>query len=218
MFSQGGSTSDWTKPQGASFVWFTLIGAGGAGFITGTASSRTGGGSGAVTNFMGPAFLMPDVLRVNVGLGGRTTGAAGTASTVVYQQKNDTGYELLSAAAGTGGASGSVGVGGAASTSNYFSAMGFFQSVAGQNGTQSTAYISPSTTTFLSGGQGDQADFTAGNYGYLATNGYFQLQPIIVGIGGSRYGAGGIGCGGGGSNGVANLKPAGDGLVVIITW
>ena len=58
IFSEGGTTSDWVKPQGVSFVWFTLIGAGGAGANT----ANTGGGSGAVTNFMCPAFLIPDML------------------------------------------------------------------------------------------------------------------------------------------------------------
>jgi hypothetical protein len=44
MFYAGeftGGTQTWVKPQGASFVWFTLIGAGGAG------DTITGGGSGA---------------------------------------------------------------------------------------------------------------------------------------------------------------------------
>ncbi|NDC43043.1 MAG: hypothetical protein EBZ77_16090 [Chitinophagia bacterium] len=51
--STGGTTFAWTKPQGASFVWFTLIGAGGCGN-----GSTQAGGSGAVTNFMCPAFLI----------------------------------------------------------------------------------------------------------------------------------------------------------------
>jgi len=193
------TSKDWVKPQGASFVWFTLIGAGSSG------DGTNGGSSGAVTNFMCPAFLIPDILQVNVGSGGtNSVGEQGVDTTVVYQAKDGTGYTLLTAK-GTG----------SASTSNFFSAMGFFQSVAGQSGTNG-ADQPASTTTFLSGGT--QSFFVVnGNYGYSTpasgnVNGFFQMQPIIVGVGGSGNGRGGLGCGGG-LDGVG-----GAGLAVIITW
>jgi hypothetical protein len=225
IFSQGGSTSDWVKPQGASFVWFTLIGAGGSGGVGGLSGNSNGGASGAVTNFMGPAFLIPDVLRVTVGLGGArvfgvgsaaAAGNAGTESSVGYQQKDTTQYTLLTANGGAGGpANASVAVGGSASTSNFFSCMGFFQSVAGQDGSTGGNSVSASATTFLSGGAGGGADPTAAggsvtpNYGYTVASGsaagsspfgisaaggsgYFNTQPILVG------------CGGAGSGGVTN--------------
>jgi hypothetical protein len=202
IFKEGGSTSNWVKPQGASFVWFTLIGAGSNGDFSG----GVGGSSGAVTNFMGPAFLMPDVLQVRVGLGGKTDGAAGTDSVVIYQQKNGTGYTLL-----TGAGAVIAGVG-PAMTANAFTASGFFQSVAGQQGIAGGQ--TASATTFLSGGGASGA--TTANYGYSAPCGYFQMQPIIVGVGGGGSGAligqGGIGCGGG------YQGQGGDGMVVIITW
>jgi hypothetical protein len=199
--------SEWVKPQGASFVWFTLIGAGGG--SDSIATLLTGGGSGAVTNFMCPAFLIPDILQVRVGVGG-ASGSNGQESEIRYQQKNTTDYLLLSAGGGQGG--GTTSAGGTPMTANYFTAMGFFQSVAGQagiNGAQSA-----STTTFLSGGS--YAGGVTGNYGYTnAGNGVFQTQPIIVGTGGgsTTSGNGGIGCGGGGTSG-----RGGDGLAVIITW
>jgi hypothetical protein len=222
-FEQGGSIFDWVKPQGASFVFFTLIGSGGAG---GTGqpgiTSGGGGGSGAVTNFMCPAFLIPDVLRITVGAGG-TLGVNGTASTVIYQAKNTTGYTLLSANGGTSASTAlfAAGAGGTAMTANGFCATGFFQSIAGQAGTSgvnspSTASdVTPSATTFLSGGGGGSAaSNTAGgsvtpNYGYPLSNnfatgklnqGYFIKQPILVGCGGS----------GGylGTSGVGNVNPA----------
>ncbi len=211
IFKEGGSTSDWVKPQGASFVWFTLIGGGGG--SDSIATTLTGGGSGAVTNFMCPAFLIPDILQVRVGVGGDgSSGLNGQESEIFYQQKNTSGYLLLSAGGGFGG--GTTSAGGTAMTANYFTAMGFFQSVAGQagiNGAQSA-----STTTFLSGGS--YAGGVTGNYGYTnAGNGVFQTQPIIVGTGGgsTTSGNGGIGCGGGGAS---STKSGGDGLVVIITW
>jgi hypothetical protein len=92
--------------------------------------------------------------------------------------------------------------------------MGFFQSVAGQAGI--TGAQSASATTFLSGGSYN--DVVTGNYGYTnAGNGFFQMQPIIVGTGGgaTTSGKGGVGCGGGGSS---SARSGGDGLVVIVTW
>ena len=222
IFSEGGTTSDWVKPQGASFVWFTLIGGGGGGGGVDELNGSSGGSS-AVTNFMCPAFLIPDMLRIRVGAGGAggTTGNNGTtggASNVIYQQKDGTGYTLLTAAGGNGGFSGGGGggSGGAAMTANFFTAMGFFQSIAGQN----QAVNSPSATTFLSGGN---SALSAANYGYLVRGNYFQLQPIIVGCGGLVGPAGnsdlngGIGCGAGGSTNSTGGN-GGDGLVVIITW
>lgn len=192
-------TSTWVKPQGASFVWFTLIGGGGGGNQT-----TTGGGSGAVTNCMVPAFLIPDSLVIEVGRGGPASGN-GTASQVFYRQKDFSNFQLLIAQPAL------VNGGGAASPSNYFSCMGFYQSIAGQNGSASTQ--TASATTFLSGGSG--ANPTTANYGYVAdTNGFFQMQPIIVGTGGTNNSPApaGIGCGGGLDG------KGGDGLVVIITW
>ena len=186
--------TQWTKPQGASFVWFTLIGAGGSG------NNTNGGGSGAVTNFMCPAFLIPDSLQVSVAIAGSTN------SQVRYQQKNTGGYQLLVAN------SASTITGGTASTANAFTAMGFFQSVAGQSG--SAVSQTASATTFLSGG--GTTPITNANYGY-SSNGnvvFFQMQPIIVGIGGTGGGNGGIGCGGGSS---INSR-GGNGMVAIITW
>jgi hypothetical protein len=196
----------WVKPQGASFVWFTLIGAGAAG----DSAAGTGGGSGAVTNFMGPAFLIPDDLQVRVGLGGQTDAAAGGASQVFYQQKNAAGYDLLVASGAPSGGTAS------AMTANYFTAMGFFQSVAGVPA--ASGAITASTTTFLS--RGGTSTGTA-NYGYTApvnNNGFFQMQPIIVGLGGtSESKSGGVGCGGAALFESTSGK-GGDGLVVIITW
>lgn len=196
-------TATWIKPQGASFVWFTLIGGGGGG------DGANGGGSGAVTNCMVPAFLIPDSLVIDVGAGG-VYNNPGAASQVFYKQKNGTGYQLLIAQPGAPGASP-----GAASSSNYFSAMGVFQSVAGQGGTGG-ANQTASTTTFLSGGTSSGFSVTS-NYGYAVptsggADGFFQTQPIIVGTGAVYNGVGGIGCGGGSNS------AGGSGLVVIITW
>jgi hypothetical protein len=198
--NDGSITQDWVKPQGASFVWFTLIGAGGNGNGAGT-----GGGSGSITNFMCPAFLIPDRLTVYVG-----ESFNGSNTQIVYQEKDTAGYQLLAALTGT------TTTGGSAVGQNAFAAMGFYQSIAGQNGGSTVA---ASGTTFLSGG-GTSAGTSTSNYGYssgpvgVGTNrgGFFQFQPIIVSTGGFGTLNGGVGSGGG-DNG-----KGGNGLVVIITW
>lgn len=218
----------WTKPQGVSFVWFTLIGHGGNGGSGDTVTSAGGGGSGAVTNCLMPAFLVPDSLNVRVYNPRSTAGA----TAILYRTKN-TLFTLLAATQGTGGGANSAGTGGAASTVTNFSCAGLFQSVAGQDGV-TTATRSSSTTTFLSGGAGSNSNCTVnGNYGYSSSaattvpaNGYFQFQPIIVGLGGGNasnqnvVAAGGFGCGGSGNTatGTTSLGYGGPGLVVIISW
>lgn len=208
IFENGGTTSDWVKPQGASFIWVTLIGSGGGGGNGAATLGGGGGGSGAITNYMGPAFLIPDVLRVYVGKSSLTAAAA-DASTLTYQQKDGTGYLLLNANGGVTAAAGAItaGAGGAANVSNYFSCMGFFQSIAGQAGTAGSSTgagvdQTASTTTFLSGGAGGAgaAASTGGgvtaNYGYAldpttaggtvkGRDGFLYTQPIIVGVGGT---------------------------------
>jgi hypothetical protein len=201
------TNASWTKPQGASFVYFCLIGSGGGGGGYDAVDAGGGGGSGAVTNFMCPAFLIPDQLRIQIGVGGNS-GNNSVNTFVTYQQKATTAYTLLTAGSGGGGATG--GVGGAIMSANGFTAMGFFQTIVGQNGVSGAQ--SASSTTFLSGG-----GISAGtsNYGYtspLNNTGYFQTQPIIVGTGGAGSGDGGIGCGGGVNS------SGGNGMVVIITW
>jgi hypothetical protein len=200
-------TSNWVKPQGASFVWFTLIGGGGT--TSGGSVGSQGGGSGAVTNCMVPAFLIPDILQINVSTGNAVN------TTVVYQEKDQTGYTLL-----TANAANSV-TGGAASSSNYFSCLGFFQSVAGQDG--SSGAPTASSTTFLQ--SGGTASTVTSNYGYSSSvatgaEGFFMMQPIMVGQGSRGSGSSGtgiysaIGCGSG-----SNAVPfGGPGLAVIITW
>lgn len=237
---------DWIKPRGASMVRMLLIGAGAGGRegATGPVAGQ-GGGSGAVTQWIGPAIFIPDVLRVSVGAGGASA-AAGGDTTVVYQAKDGTGYTLLTA-------NGAVSqVAGTASSNNFFGASGIFTSVAGQVGANQGAAITASTTTFLSGGAAGAEIFSGAgfnvdsNYGYptiaggvtgatggIGGNGYFLTQPILIGTGGSGGGGGsstaggvggrgGIGCGGGGGGRGATVGGAGgrggDGAVFIWSW
>lgn len=209
-------TRAWVKPQGASFVWFTLIGAGGGG--GGGAYSNTlvnlyyggGGGSGNVTNFMCPAFLLPDRLQVQVGRGGNGgsgttdglagTGVDGTPTFIYYQQKAGTGYTILLASAGGGGngadatsgseSNGGNGAASPADTGGPMTAAGFYNSVDGQNGaTGGAATLNGNGVTFLNGGIGCYYSngVSTGYYGYSASaaNGYAQLSPIPLAISGA---------------------------------
>jgi len=208
MFRRGSTQFDWVKPQGASFVWFTLIGAGGGG--GGGAFNSVdndfwyggGGASGNVTNFMCPAFFLPDQLRVTVGGGGAGgaralnttagTGSAGVLTSIVYQQKNTTGFVLVQASGGGGGSGGnSVGLNGAggtasaADTGGPMTAAGFYQSVGGQNGAEAVV-ITTGNSTFLMGGSVGRfpTSTITGYYGYTAQgySGYSQLSPIPLSI------------------------------------
>lgn len=207
-FYGGGTTRDWVKPRGASMVRMMLIGAGGGGGNGNSTQGGGGGGSGAVTSWIGPAIFIPDILRITVGVGG-TSGVNATASSVIYQAKDGTGYTLLTADGGVSGTTAVTGgAAGPAMTNNYFGASGIFTSVAGQAGSNGSAAgagvnQAESTTTFLSGGAGGSgaAANTGGsvtpNYGYTAlpattigglvkgADGYFITQPILVGCGGA---------------------------------
>lgn len=257
IFTPSTNTTDnnnsltWVKPQGASFVWFTLIGSGGkGGGVTGNSTFTVGGGgggSGAVTNCMVPAFLIPDILNIRV-YQGVTPG-----DTEVLYKTQGSFYSLLQANSGlngtnadsTAGTDGSGGAGGTASSAaNFFGAAGLFQSVAGQNGgTGSSGSITTSTTTFLSGGPGGQGNSGVGQYGYTKADraavdipGYSLIQPILVSLAANknrfdtsqadnRKNKSGFGSGGGGmyriataASGTTYGSNGGDGMVVIVTW
>jgi hypothetical protein len=258
-------TRDWVKPQGASFVWFTLIGAGGGGggscYSTGDSLLYFGGGgaSGNVTNFMCPAFLMPDQLKIRIGNGGNgggsgpdnstgTAGTAGQSTEVLYQQKNNLGYQLLIASGGgAGGAAsgglasqGTAGAATAANTGGPMTAAGFYNAIAGQNGaTGNNPNNNPDNLTFLNGGIGAYSPTSTvnGNYGYTASrlNGYAQISPIIISLAGSNptgvtspknraspFGSGGNGGGDDTDSSITASNTSGtrggDGLAIIVTW
>lgn len=212
---------DWIKPKGTSFVWFTLIGGGGGGGNSDATNNQGGGGSGAVTNCLMPAFLVPDQLKVR--------NDSSSTVFITYQGQNlAAGYDLLSAVGGGVGSALTGGTGGTASVRTAFAAAGLYQSVAGQN-SASAGNVTPSNTTFLSAGS--TTGFTVrSNYGYPtgATTdgtGFFQISPIIVGRGGTRTTAGdgicgGVGCGGGGASTTVGAVGGvgGQSLAVIISW
>jgi hypothetical protein len=196
----------WNKPRGVSNVYMLLIGPGGDG------NGTTGGGSGGVTVWYGSALNVPDTLNIRAGA---SIASTGTSTEVVYRTAN-TVNTLLKANAASGSTAGT------AETAGVFAASGFYQSIAGQNGT-SAAGISASSTTFLGGGCANGGAAT-GNYGYSnnapgaggSRDGFFIMQPIIVGVGGTAAARGGIGCGGGAQGG--SLGVGGPGFALIASW
>jgi hypothetical protein len=179
----------WNKPPGVSHVYMMLIGAGGAG------DGVTGGGSGAVTVWYGAAQNVPDVLEILAGFAINTTVSYRGSSLILLLQAN-------AANTITGAPTTAAGV---------LAASGFYQSIAGQSG--ETGSVSASATTFLSGG----GSGVTANYGYgtlAGQDGFFMLQPVIVGTGGTNLQNGGIGCGGG----TATFGLGGPGMVLIASW
>lgn len=184
----------WIKPRGVSNVYMLLIGAGATG------SGGEGGGSGAVTVWYGAAQNVPDNLIV------QPNNVTNPTTVRIKQAGSDLILLTANNASTIAGAS--------ATTANQFAASGFYQSIAGTSGS-ATNITSPSPTTFLSGGANTGQVVSNYGYGTSSTNqfGSFQMQPIIVGSGGSGNGKGAIGCGGGGTN-----VSGGPGFVLIASW
>lgn len=154
----------WRKPPNITMVSFFLVGAGGAGgngFVTSLlqgCGAGAGGGSGAITKLIIPAVLLPDILLVNVGVGGirgtfggpgvTVSGGSGTATYVDLINGNATASTLIAIANGgigggggiVGGVAGTGGAAGAASTitSTVYLGMGLSSFYAGQDGQTAT--------------------------------------------------------------------------------
>jgi hypothetical protein len=213
--SKGVSNSfqTWSKPPGISFVHIITIGAG-AGGSSGLGTNTTagslggggGGGSGGMTNVFLPAHLIPDILHINIGLGGaggapttsttvRGTGVAGTGTYVGYYPNQGAGYTICFAAGGSAGNTGGTGGtgGSTAGTTNIpVSQIGLRNYIAGQNGTQGTISSGATSLTAvyrITGGMGAWGGGTIGptfspgsEYSLLT---YLpQADPTLPGAGG----------------------------------
>jgi hypothetical protein len=199
----------WVKPRGVSHVYMLLIGAGGA-----ANAGVAGGGTGAVTVWYGAAQNVPDSLVVVPGKNNINTTVSARVS-----NSGTTPTALLTANTASADTAGS------ATAANTFSNSGFYQSVSGQTG--SSAPVTASATTFLGAGGVADVNPNIGNYGYKGDitvgESFFQLQPIIVGVGalvplaGSFPGRNGaIGCGASAYGG--SVGQGGPGMVLIASW
>jgi hypothetical protein len=184
----------WQKPRGASFVNFFIVGggAGGGGGFTGVATTARGGGGGggssAVSRWSAPAYLLPDVLFIQVGAGGAGVGSgggtagSGVNSLVCVAPSNNTSNLVTSSGTaptgggtGTGAAVGAAGAAGVAvGASNPFCSLGNFNALVGQvgiaggavaggvGGAQALPTASACTMGGTGGGGTTSADFAGG--------------------------------------------------------
>jgi hypothetical protein len=229
IYTAGGVTSDWVKPQGCSFVFFTLIGAGGNGFGGTTSAGGGGGAGGGQTLCLVPAFLIPDVLRVTAGKGGAGN-LATTRTRVEYQLKAVGAYELIYAPNGANSISSNGAGSTAAAPSNYFIAMGFGSFYAGGNGANQGANAGL-TGNLVTGNGGGGASTTTGSggtspgrFGYPTLaggagttggdgrNGISIFSNILTGQGGSGGGGSTTGAGGNGGDGGIGSGGGGGGI------
>ncbi len=255
----GGTIQPWRKPTGAKLIHIICIGAGGGGGGGFTRAAGVagggggGGGSAAITRMTIDASLIPDMLYIAVGMGGAgSTGAGATGgASVVYMPLvsgfTGAGSILLQAAAGAGGGVGTTAVGGPAgaagaiNTSNTWSGLGNFVSIAGQPGIIGgaiTAVVPTAVvwgTLFISGGAGGggvtaanvaaaggnitgpagnsilSTVFGGGNTGLPGGQGYDLFGAPPISSGGSGGGAFGTGPGGRGGDGGFGSGGAGGG-------
>lgn len=185
----------WNKPVGARFVYIMLVGGGGAG-----SPGVQGGGTGAITVWFGAAKNIPNSLTVQFST---------TATSILSSPGNTLTTMFLADAANTSTA-------GVADTVDGYYATGFYGFTAGADGDAAGAPAAQTTTFLLPGGFGGTT--YTGNYGYTSSsNGYFLLNPIIVGVSGSALikaaAAAAYGCGSNSSN--SNPSP---GMAIIASW
>lgn len=202
FYANGSSWQVWNKPNRVKSIYIFVLGGagGGGGGRTGginTATGGGGGGSSSITIGKFNASMIPDVLYLNIGMGGAggSAGSAGSNGNLSYvcMQPNLTSFNILlqsgdavATAGGGGGTSiqGTAGVGGTAwtYTNGIFNGLGLINSVAGSNGaqggTQSSAGGSITPSLPVSGGAGgggtssNVSSFNGGNItgsGFLNT-------------------------------------------------
>ncbi len=229
FYANGISWQSWLKPRGATMVQILCIGSGGGGGggLSGTvASSRGGGGGGGsstVTRISLKTAILPDLLYIQVGIGGvgGTAGIIGgissasyvsvlpsitTANLILISQNNLSG-------GGAAGTSAGSNAGGAAQTaataaSMIISQLAPFTSVIGQAGSASgaitvnsgaigVAVIALPSVTISGGAGGATVGIDNADFAGGAVTG----SGVIPNI------AGGLAGGGNGQDGIALQKP-----------
>jgi len=140
-------------------------------------------------------------LQIQVGI------AESTNTVISYVQASTAPIALITVTRAAANLAGTI------TAENYFSAHGLFTARRGVSG--STSDPGAANDCFLN--QGTTGTTNTGNYGYTVSNsgsGFFQLQPVIVGVGGTGTGTsrGGIGTGG------AQSGVGGNGFVLIASW
>lgn len=199
FYANGNTWQTWQKPRNCSFVWMMAIGGGGGGggsYVALGASNNafTGGGGGAVTRGLFNASLIPDILYIQVGLGGagggvNSSGVAGGRSFVSLTPSSASLSGLFFASGGAGAAGGgSVAVAGETAigtASANMMTLSNFMSTAGNNSVigvfPTPASVTPLTSQITTAGASGGA-LATGTTSYsggsiLATS----FSPLILG-------------------------------------
>lgn len=217
----------WRKPRGVSMVNILAIagGGGGGGGFTRAEGNAGGGGGGGGSSGIGrltcPAWLLPDVLYIQVGAGGQGVGSGGgtagsgvsskvmisshlasvnsnTLLVAVSTSNAEGGTTGTAAAVGTGGAGGGIAV----IADMPLGGLGIFNSIAGQDGAaggavagaNGTAITIPVTSALCqggSGGAGTTAADFAGGECTAITDSWLSQQRPATPAAGSNNGSGG---------------------------
>ena len=218
FFPTSTSWQTWQKPSGIKFIYFYVIGSGGAGGGGRTGGFNSGGGGGgggssAISIGVYPAFMLPDILYVQVGKGpngaAAGSGAASGALSYVSIEPNTTAINIIMASGGTaaggggggtntGGGGGSVGSAGTvwSYTVNPLAKVGMITTIAGQAGSlggtnlpAAGGNITPIIpVTGGTGGGGVTTGGTPSNGGNIVGSGF--LSTLSGGTGGNPPGAG----------------------------
>ena len=202
-FKTAGSFT-WRKRPGISMVYMLVhggAGGGGNGAVgaAGSAAGGGGGGSAGQSVLQIPAFLLPDVLYVQVGAGGASVTAGGATKVMaiqgavtfeVYMLANG-GFAGNSASGATAGAFAS-GASNAAIGSYHFGGLGVALTLGGNSGQgggttgAGTSIAGLNGGTYLSGGAGGggvPAAGNGGNGGDVSPNATLIFPSIIGGAG-----------------------------------
>jgi hypothetical protein len=203
----GDTWQAWYKPRNAKFIHIQTIGGGGGGGSspnTGAGTNRYGGGGGgcsSISNGIFPACLLPDVLYVQVGVGGAGgilagNGGNGTISYVSAEPNNVRTNVILASgnSGGGGGAAGTgaaVGAGGAAGTVltqincglSYLGSINFNVGQVGLAGgvTNGNSYSYVSFILPITGGAGGAGVTSANATGTGGSLNGGSIWPTIVG-------------------------------------
>ena len=236
IFYAAGSTNwqTWVKPRGAKFIQIFCLGAGSGGAggganVAGTAANAGGGaGNSGYSRCYYPAFLLPDTLYVQVGIGGAGGAGSATAANGAAGVAGGLSYVTIAPAttavgviAQSANAAPPVGTATGAATAaqtiwstatNPFTSLGQLNIIAGLAGAAQNAGISALATTLTTPGcGGGSKPINSQNAGgTLVSSSVVLLTQLDSGVAGGGVGGNGYGsmsplCGTGGSGGGGNL-------------
>lgn len=201
--TDGGSWVAWEKPKGTHMIRITCIGGGGGGGYgaNSTVSNRNagaGGGSGAITIVTIPAYVLPDILYVSSGAGGRGGNSVGSlasgngiASYVCIAQSTAAIYTVCIANGGLGGGSNgttTAGSGGTVATiaNMLLASYGIYNFLGGQTGGTAgsgapSAITYPTTGLLLSGGVAGGGGLSSSANVTAPTQTVYNIFPSVTG-------------------------------------